>query len=244
MALALRSLQPQLVQLCSECTKITRFSAIAAAISSAPLQDRTILRPQGARILASQKRCDLKTRKRCDFCSVPQKIAAIFLRFSRRFSGDFSVIYTVKLAILHFAIWKRSDFSAIAIFWDARCAISLRSNFLANGDFFCDQNGGNRLPLPNSLRCPSLRWKSPANGDAGFWCTQELLRFAVEEKGAVQFDGNLRKGPEDPKILPCKTQGCYAYKANTAVISKDSMHAKAKLAFMSEIWCMQRFKKL
>ena len=75
--------------------------------------------PPWLRSLASRKRCDLKTRKRYDFCSAPQKVAAIFLRFLRRFSGDFSAISAVKPAILHFAIWKRSDSSAIAIFWDA-----------------------------------------------------------------------------------------------------------------------------
>ena len=31
------------------------------------------------------KRSDFETRKRCDFCSVPQRTAAIFLRFCRQF---------------------------------------------------------------------------------------------------------------------------------------------------------------
>ena len=45
------------------------------------------------RILASRKRCDLKTRKRCDFFSAAQKIASDFSAISsaifRRFFCDF-----------------------------------------------------------------------------------------------------------------------------------------------------------
>ena len=37
-----------------------------------------------------------------------------------QFSSDVSATSAVKLAILHFSIWKRSDFSAIAMFWDAQ----------------------------------------------------------------------------------------------------------------------------
>ena len=49
--------------------------------------------------LASRKRCDLKTRKRCDSIPRPKKSLAIFLRFLRRFSGDFSAISAAKPAI-------------------------------------------------------------------------------------------------------------------------------------------------
>ena len=36
-----------------------------------------------------------------------------------RFPGDFSAEPAAKRTIVHFAIWKRSDFSAIATFWDS-----------------------------------------------------------------------------------------------------------------------------
>ena len=39
--------------------------------------------------LASRKRCDLKTRKRCDFCSAAQKIASDFSAIFWRFFCDF-----------------------------------------------------------------------------------------------------------------------------------------------------------
>ena len=48
-----------------------------------------------------------------------------------RFSGDSSAISAVKLAIWHFSIWKRSDFSAIAILWDAKSKRATAVNFSA-----------------------------------------------------------------------------------------------------------------
>ena len=63
--------------------------------------------------LASRKRCDLKTRKRCDFYSAAPKIAS-----------DFSAISAAKPALQYFAKGKRCDFSAIAIFGNAKMKTS------------------------------------------------------------------------------------------------------------------------
>ena len=49
--------------------------------------------------LASRKRCDLKTPKRCDFYSAAQRIASDFSAIFWRFSGDFSAISAAKPAI-------------------------------------------------------------------------------------------------------------------------------------------------
>ena len=50
--------------------------------------------------LASRKRCDLKTRKRCDFYSAAQKIASDFSAISSAiFCSDFSAISAAKPAI-------------------------------------------------------------------------------------------------------------------------------------------------
>ena len=68
----------------------------------------------------SRKCCDVENVETLQSSSAPQEIAATFLRFFLRFSGDFLTMSAVKPVILHFAIRKRSDFVAIAIFFLGR----------------------------------------------------------------------------------------------------------------------------
>ena len=70
------------------------------------------LRPENA--------ASLKTQKRRDLYSAPRKISQRFSAILSATSPDFSATSAVKLAILLFAIRKCSDFTAIAILWDAK----------------------------------------------------------------------------------------------------------------------------
>ena len=69
----------------------------------------------------SRKRCDLKTRKRCDFCSAAQKIASDFSAISSAIaSAIFPRLFCSKTYDLVLCDLKTQRFSAIAIFWDAK----------------------------------------------------------------------------------------------------------------------------
>ena len=76
-------------------------------------QDQLRIKPLPSEAQRHENAAILKARKRCDFFRSPKNrsFSAIFWRF-------FFAIPAGKLANLPFAIWKRSDFSAIAIFWD------------------------------------------------------------------------------------------------------------------------------
>ena len=66
--------------------------------------------------LASENAAILKTRKRCDLYSHTQKIAAILPAIFWRLFCDLCS----KLAIYTLRFENASDFSEIAIFWDAK----------------------------------------------------------------------------------------------------------------------------
>ena len=59
-------------------------------------------------------------RRRCDFYSAPQKIAAIILQLFQQFSGDVSAISAANLANFGLCDLKKVDFTAIAAFRDTR----------------------------------------------------------------------------------------------------------------------------
>ena len=83
---------------------------------------------------ASRKRCAFETRKRCDFFRFQQKKNRC--DFFWRFSGAISAISAAKPAILHFfAIWKRGDFSVIAIFGGAKEKGSVEPNVRLLGNW-------------------------------------------------------------------------------------------------------------
>ena len=101
----------------------------------------------------------LASRKRCDFENAailfqrPKKIAAISLRFS----GDFSAISAVRLAICILRFANASDFLVIAIFWDAKVErISLSGSVFQAEGVHC--YGLPPQPLAQEQRSGSTRF--------------------------------------------------------------------------------------
>ena len=124
--------------------------------------------------------CDLDNAAAMRFFSRAPRNHCDFLRFFRRFSGDSSVASAEKLAISHFAIWNRSDFSAIAIFWGAK---RIRA-------------------LPTFSRShPALLEKRPTPA----WPQKASLRTLLGFLGAsMHLADSDRVSPNTPPLLPAR----------------------------------------